>query len=253
MIPTPRPIGSRRLGFTLIELLVVIAIIAVLIALLLPAVQAAREAARRAQCVNNMKQIGLAFHNFESSRQYFAPAFVISNPLAALEGVTFNVSPTYDQSCPSAQFPDICNNGPSTFGTGPINTQGWVQLVLPYLEQSTMYNSYNMMQPFSSPHNSTVCGIQMNVMICPSTQGARYSQFDNVLVAATYPSFAATGFKLAAGDYSVDDQVASAWMLANNLPVDGTPAVPKDVIGMLRFNQTRKIADIDRRARRTRS
>src|SRR5262245_6025743 len=59
--------ASSRRGFTLIELLVVIAIIAVLIALLLPAVQAAREAARRAQCVNNMKQIGIAFHNYHDT------------------------------------------------------------------------------------------------------------------------------------------------------------------------------------------
>ena len=68
-IPSPR--RSVRYAFTLIELLVVIAIIAVLIALLLPAVQAAREAARRAQCVNNLKQIALAAHNYESSSGSF--------------------------------------------------------------------------------------------------------------------------------------------------------------------------------------
>src|SRR3982750_4328009 len=105
----------RRSGFTLIELLVVIAIIAVLIGLLLPAVQAAREAARRAQCVNNLKQIGLALHNYESSHESF-PAGYQSWP-----GVGFRDGQTGD------------------WGPG----WGWLTTLLPFVEQGNLYNALN--------------------------------------------------------------------------------------------------------------
>src|SRR5262245_60210859 len=104
---------SRR-GFTLIELLVVIAIIAVLIALLLPAVQAAREAARRSQCVNNLKQLGLALQTYESAHTKFPPG---------------NVTATID------------------VGMGLSSWTGWSPhaMLLPYLEQTPLYNSANFM------------------------------------------------------------------------------------------------------------
>ena len=104
------PRSYRRLGFTLIELLVVIAIIAILIALLLPAVQQAREAARRSQCQNNLKQIGLALHNYHDLHKVFPPAYV---------GDPYRVGSAF-----GVDFPDDNSNGPSGFAWGALLLPG---------------------------------------------------------------------------------------------------------------------------------
>jgi prepilin-type N-terminal cleavage/methylation domain-containing protein/prepilin-type processing-associated H-X9-DG protein len=121
----------RRTGFTLIELLVVIAIIAVLIALLLPAVQAAREAARRIQCVNNLKQIGLALHNYHESRGSLPGADMVWN------------------------------------GFNPTELSALAN-ILPYLEQSNVFNNINFDFESYDPNNATVAATVINGFICPS-------------------------------------------------------------------------------------
>lgn len=114
---SPLPQHSAYRGFTLIELLVVIAIIAILIALLLPAVQQAREAARRTQCRNNLKQLGLAIHNYESTFNILPPGWVAS------QGFTY------------------VNGANSTTGVDGQGNWAWPALVLPYLDQAPLHTA----------------------------------------------------------------------------------------------------------------
>jgi len=137
-ISPPRSRGRR--GFTLIELLVVIAIIAVLISLLLPAVQSAREAARRAQCTNNLKQLGLAMANYESANGSYPMAFF------------WNWCPSTDAGCA-----DSVGNG-----FGPMVA------LLPYYEQGPLWNAYNSSAPAFTWENSTVDGMGNGTLWCPS-------------------------------------------------------------------------------------
>jgi prepilin-type N-terminal cleavage/methylation domain-containing protein/prepilin-type processing-associated H-X9-DG protein len=122
-------------GFTLIELLVVIAIIAVLIALLLPAVQAAREAARRSQCVNNLKQLGLALQGYNDVNGCLPP----SGNAIVMNSVT--------------------SNG---------NDYGMKVRILPFLEQTSLYNAFNQGIEYNMVQNGTVSSTHVNTFVCPS-------------------------------------------------------------------------------------
>jgi prepilin-type N-terminal cleavage/methylation domain-containing protein/prepilin-type processing-associated H-X9-DG protein len=178
--------SQKRPGFTLIELLVVIAIIAVLIALLLPAVQAAREAARRIQCTNNLKQLGLGLANYESSNT--------SYPIALVYGVGVGL-------CKSPGFGRGCQNTP------------WFVLMLPYIEQGPLYNSFNASIGMEGPPlgsaplggfvvNSTVFTTKIPSFQCPSDNANTFSFA--TLNAATGGQVPAYAFSPTKGNYGIN-------------------------------------------------
>ena len=201
-----------RQGFTLIELLVVIAIIAVLIALLLPAVQAAREAARRAQCVNNVKQLLLGLHNFESANGTFPKG--VNEPY--LNGLNYNTGSDALGSDYSEPF-----------------RPNWAIMILPFIEEAALYNSSNVLGypgwpgPYavanasSAPNqtaynmdwcNTTVRSTRLNAFVCPTdafnnTSNNFFQTSDIALFTAqgvTYPQDQAKGIPLtnwARGNY----------------------------------------------------
>lgn len=144
----------HRLAFTLVELLVVIAIIGILVALLLPAVQAAREAARRAQCISNLKNVGLALHNYHDSAKQFPPAYQAFdqnplNPMGTLESF----------------------GGTST--SSPLRTN-WAILILPFLEEQPLQDLFTLETAAGLPVeirdqvNAQARGTRVAVMLCPS-------------------------------------------------------------------------------------
>jgi prepilin-type N-terminal cleavage/methylation domain-containing protein/prepilin-type processing-associated H-X9-DG protein len=189
-------------GFTLVELLVVIAIIGVLVALLLPAVQAAREAARRMSCVNNIKNIALAVHNYHDSNKY----------------LPFDV---FDGRFGSERYPDGSQASPSSFARDKnFDGRGWIVSVLPYLEEQNLYDS--LKPGFDNPSESNMnfratarrgdgmgrqeirdfLSRQLPVLTCPSDPSAIPTQ--GMFPMENVPSeFAVTSYKGVAGDTTI--------------------------------------------------
>ena len=207
--PSPAVV-SRRQGFTLIELLVVIAIIAILIALLLPAVQQAREAARRTQCKNNLKQLGLAVHNFES---------------------TYSKLP----------HPGQCD---STGGAATVYmTQSTPTLLLPYVEQA---NAYALMDSQLTRAQMVTNAVYDMTNIHPDALGAVYHDpaFPNTVLAAKtqIPSFVCPSTPIAAGTRSPDGYGVWDYMFISVTDVEegGTGAV--DPVGTRPSTSARRLA-----------
>lgn len=127
--------SARRRGFTMIEAIVVIFIIAVIVALLLPAVQESREAARRTQCKNNLKQLGLALHNYQNTFKTFPPGFVLD-------------------------------------ADGPYLGWSWSVMILPYIDDSPLYNAINFRGGMQIEYMSKGAQVKIPLYRCPSDRGS---------------------------------------------------------------------------------
>jgi len=180
--------NSTRRGFTMVEVIVVIAIIGVLAALLLPAVQAAREAARATQCFNNLRQLGVALHNYHDAQSCFPPAVVWNGgpgeplgggtlPVGAIDRVAIGYSPA---------------NGPDRV------LANWVIMLLPHLEQDNLYKGFNQTLPVDDPSNAAARATNLLFMLCPSDP-YNNQPYQRALLAGT-----PTGHTYARGNYAMN-------------------------------------------------
>jgi prepilin-type N-terminal cleavage/methylation domain-containing protein/prepilin-type processing-associated H-X9-DG protein len=178
----PSACARRPHGFTLVELLVVIAIIGILVALLLPAIQAAREAARRTQCLNNLKQMGLAILNYESTKRAFPRG-------------RWNIDPN--------------DTGKHTVPDRPTksNDHSWQSVVLPYAEEQNIASQYDLKKPWFHADNRIAVSYPLAIFICPTVPDV--SRFDGTFTNDPKP---------AAGDYGCPNGVGqAAWEAALTL------------------------------------
>ncbi len=167
------PQHAARLGFTLVELLVVIAIIGILVALLLPAIQAAREAARRTQCTNNIRQIGIAMMNFETSKKRL--------PVGATQ-----------------RFGDDPKTG-SPYTSDPTMFS-WISSMMPYLEEASLYGTVDWTIPLGDRYNATP----------PDT--AHHIKFASYTCPSAEPVEIVNTFYGARGNYAGNVGIGKIWM-----------------------------------------
>lgn len=177
---------ESQAGFTLVELLVVIAIIGILVALLLPAVQAARESARRTQCTNNLKQLGVGFHNYHDTFGLFPPAYVSQPGGGGVHGA-----------------PD-----PETRDAGP--GWAWGALLLPFIEQGPVHDKFDFDLPCWDAENAPPAKTQLPVFLCPSATGSDEPMAVHKANGETLATFARSTYVLNAGQnepwgFAIDD------------------------------------------------
>ncbi|WP_165065706.1 DUF1559 domain-containing protein [Paludisphaera rhizosphaerae] len=163
--------GRSRTGFTLIEVLVVVFIIAVLLALLLPAIQSARAGARRLQCTSNLKQLGLAIHNYEQSWGVLPP------PILLLAAGSKNT---------------------------PV-TKGWSahSRLLPYMEAGALYNTLNYNASYEDAPNTTTAGVNVTIFMCPGDSNWGHVATSGLSAFSMFPSAAPSNYAACTGDWYV--------------------------------------------------
>jgi prepilin-type N-terminal cleavage/methylation domain-containing protein/prepilin-type processing-associated H-X9-DG protein len=199
-----------RNGFTLVELLVVIAIIGILVALMLPAIQAARESSRRTQCLNNLKQLGLAIHSFENTRKFAPPS--------------------------STEFG---SNGDYQGMPG-----GWVTFILPYVEEVALEAAYDSTKEWYAPENSQIVNKPLAVVNCPSTPSTGVRMMSGTRVSVDNPSTSANeggtthNWTAACGDYGAVEGLDGSVKVLMGVPTD------RDVNGMFRDRWKTKFKNV---------